>query len=295
MFIKESITVKANVEIVLELQLKDNYFEPNALVMFEPIINLNSEVLFARSVDNVHNGTIKATLINLSDKPQKMELNQLVGQVHMVEIVEPIKSDASKEASSSEKAVDENTTLNEETTVFKSLNLKTLKKIASANEINYGKLSPNQIKIINNLSSNVKCNMANIRNDNSKVEAELDHLIHNKIKQLKFGSQLKNMEFKRLQELIFKHRDVFSWHEYDVGQTNVTEHHIDTVDAKPIKQKPYKCAYAMKTEIERQIELMLKNGIIKESNSPWASPVVMVKKTKMERTGFAWTIESLTQ
>ncbi|XP_015764203.1 PREDICTED: uncharacterized protein LOC107343152 [Acropora digitifera] len=54
---------------------------------------------------------------------------------------------------------------------------------------------------------------------------------------------------------------------------------IDTGDALPIKQRPYrtspKCG---KQEIDRQVEDMLQKRIIRESVSPWSSPIVLVKK-----------------
>ncbi|XP_027172283.1 uncharacterized protein LOC113771935 [Coffea eugenioides] len=48
--------------------------------------------------------------------------------------------------------------------------------------------------------------------------------------------------------------------------------------AQAFKMKPYRYPHSQKAEIERQIADMLKAGIIKPSNSPYASPVLLVKK-----------------
>ena len=48
--------------------------------------------------------------------------------------------------------------------------------------------------------------------------------------------------------------------------------------AQAFKIKPYWYPHSQKTEIERQIADMLSSGIIKPSNSPYASPVLLVKK-----------------
>ena len=46
----------------------------------------------------------------------------------------------------------------------------------------------------------------------------------------------------------------------------------------PIKQRPYRTSPQCKQEIDRQVEEMLRKGIIRESVFPWSSPVVLVKK-----------------
>lgn len=50
------------------------------------------------------------------------------------------------------------------------------------------------------------------------------------------------------------------------------------LNAKPFKLKPYRYPHSQKTEIEKQVQEMLTSGIIKPSNSIYASPVILVKK-----------------
>ena len=64
-----------------------------------------------------------------------------------------------------------------------------------------------------------------------------------------------------------------------LGRTSLVQHVIDTGDATPIKQRPYRVSPDVKKEIDRQVDEMLEKGIIQESASPWSSPVVLVKKT----------------
>ena len=63
-----------------------------------------------------------------------------------------------------------------------------------------------------------------------------------------------------------------------MGRTSLVQHVIDTGDATPIKQRPYRVYPYVKKEIDRQVDEMLEKGIIQESVSPWSSPVVLVKK-----------------
>lgn len=49
-------------------------------------------------------------------------------------------------------------------------------------------------------------------------------------------------------------------------------------DSNPICQRPYRYSMIQKNAIDKIIEDMLQQGIIQYSNSPYASPVVLVKK-----------------
>ena len=87
-----------------------------------------------------------------------------------------------------------------------------------------------------------------------------------------------------MRALITKYKAAFQWSEYDVGTTNVTQHKIDTGDAKPVKQKQYRMPQMAQAEIDKQVKSMLDNNIIEESRSPWSSPIILVKK-KMQENG----------
>jgi hypothetical protein len=48
--------------------------------------------------------------------------------------------------------------------------------------------------------------------------------------------------------------------------------------ARQVNIKPYRFALALKDEIEKQVQDMLKVGLIQHSMSPFSSPVLLVKK-----------------
>jgi hypothetical protein len=56
------------------------------------------------------------------------------------------------------------------------------------------------------------------------------------------------------------------------------EHQILVGDVKPIQKPPYRTPYALRGEMQDQIQKMLAKGVIRESNSPWSAPAILVPK-----------------
>ena len=63
-----------------------------------------------------------------------------------------------------------------------------------------------------------------------------------------------------------------------VGQTDLVEHAIDIGDAKPIKLSARRLPQCQREIASAEITKMLDQGIIEPSNSPFAAPIVLVKK-----------------
>ena len=79
-----------------------------------------------------------------------------------------------------------------------------------------------------------------------------------------------------LTSLLAEFDDVFS----DVpGRTTLGEHRIELVPGtKPIRCTPYRLSPEKAKVLKDELGNLLRQGIIEESTSPWASPVVMVPK-----------------
>lgn len=69
-----------------------------------------------------------------------------------------------------------------------------------------------------------------------------------------------------------------SFEKLGLGCTNLLEHHIDTANSEPIKSKHYPLSPPRQEEAYREIDRLLAMDVIEESNSPWCSPAVLVRK-----------------
>lgn len=72
--------------------------------------------------------------------------------------------------------------------------------------------------------------------------------------------------------------DVFARDDGDRGETDLTEMTIDTGDSTPKRIPARRMPLAVRREVSKQLQDMQAAGIIQPSESPWSSPVVMVKK-----------------
>lgn len=119
-----------------------------------------------------------------------------------------------------------------------------------------------------------------------RIDIDQTHVPINSIKsehqlQLPFdlsGEHLSPLEKSQLKGLLLKYLDIFSKSPTDFGQTDIVRHKINTNAASPVRKRAYRTSPQMQEVIESQVNEMLDKGLIEPSHSPWAAPVVMVRK-----------------
>ena len=93
-------------------------------------------------------------------------------------------------------------------------------------------------------------------------------------------SDLNDQQKQKLRDFLDDHRDIFANSISELGKTvNRFAHRIETdPNASPVRMPFYRQPPHLQKEIDRQVQELLDNDIIEESNSEYHSPVVLVKK-----------------
>ncbi len=83
---------------------------------------------------------------------------------------------------------------------------------------------------------------------------------------------------QRLCEKMMQRMEVFSLHEWDVGCSKSTTHEIRLNDSRPFRERSRRLAPADFEDVRLHLPELQSSGIISESRSPYASPIVVVRK-----------------
>lgn len=81
-----------------------------------------------------------------------------------------------------------------------------------------------------------------------------------------------------VKDLLARYSDVFAKHEGDLGCTSLIEHRIPLLDDIPVRQRYRRLPPSQFEAVKAHIKQLLDGQVIRESCSPYASPIVLVKK-----------------
>ena len=109
------------------------------------------------------------------------------------------------------------------------------------------------------------------RDKNKKMNEQVKKVIDESIKHLNQQQQL------TLSKILYQHNELFDLSKPKIANTPI-HHTIPTGDHQPVNAKPYRVNQEKQNIIEKEVNKMEENGLIKPSQSPWSSPVLLVKK-----------------
>ncbi|UYV61749.1 hypothetical protein LAZ67_1006322, partial [Cordylochernes scorpioides] len=76
---------------------------------------------------------------------------------------------------------------------------------------------------------------------------------------------------------------IFDFGSTPIKPTSTVKHKINTGDQSPIKQRPYRVAPSERRLIQDEVNKMIENHIVKPSESPWSSPVILIEVDEKDR------------
>ena len=89
---------------------------------------------------------------------------------------------------------------------------------------------------------------------------------------------IETRERLELMKIIEEFKFCFAESTGDLGCTDYGRMTIRTINDVPIYHKPYRLSFAERKIVQGKVQDLLANGIIQESDSDYASPVILVKK-----------------
>ena len=92
------------------------------------------------------------------------------------------------------------------------------------------------------------------------------------VQDVKLGEVLSEDKHRVLKYLTRRYPEVFT------DMPDVIQHRVKLTDDTPIRCKPYPLSCEMREELLNEVDSMLQMGVVRPSTSPYASPIVMVKK-----------------
>ena len=82
----------------------------------------------------------------------------------------------------------------------------------------------------------------------------------------------------RALDLLAEYHDIFALEDGEMGCIEATEHKIEVMDPKPLKERPRNIPSGLLEEMKDHLDHMLDVGAMKPSKSAWSNAVVLVWK-----------------
>ncbi|UYV80895.1 K02A2.6-like, partial [Cordylochernes scorpioides] len=140
----------------------------------------------------------------------------------------------------------------------------------------YPKLIPQGMHVADSavIEDSQLCTLA----DCNQVETEAEHSEDPKTSDFFIDDSLDESQKEKLRNLLKNYTDIFEFNKRKQFKDVNVKHRINTGDHLPTKQRPYRVAPRERQIIQDEVNKMEKLDIIQPSESPWASPVVLIRK-----------------
>lgn len=90
--------------------------------------------------------------------------------------------------------------------------------------------------------------------------------------------EITEVELQKLKELLKRKPNYFSSGEGELGLTHSGERRVQLMKDVPVYYRPYRLSYSKREHVHNKVKTLLNSGVIREYNSDYASPIVIVTK-----------------
>jgi len=120
------------------------------------------------------------------------------------------------------------------------------------------------------------CQLCVIDNEPDNVHTCDFSVLEEKDTKVNICKELTNSQIGDVEDILAKNADIFS---NEPGLTSSIVHDIKLTTDNPVHCKPYPIPHHLKEIFDAEVKRMLDLGVIEQSESPYCSPVVLVKKS----------------
>jgi hypothetical protein len=287
----KGIKIPANTEMILPGKLSKsgslNHSVPGMVEAKQEI----QKFATGRSLVRSDHGKVPVRVANFSDSPLYIRTNQTLGWFHPVAEIQTT-NEVTNPSDDRNKTYRCPKRTKKTTQDKKPSKAKSSRSKDRSTEDNSGKVQanedfknsqPSQLTKLNDqptFISAVTSGEDTSVNKSPEMGAEDKNRLESLLKKLEIDElQLDSGQKEMVIEMIGKYQHAFSMGDFDLGQTTVLQHKIDTGDAIPIKQRPRRVPPYQQKFVNETTKELLDRGLIKESQSPWSSPIVLAKKS----------------
>ena len=112
----------------------------------------------------------------------------------------------------------------------------------------------------------------------SVSDSNKDTVLEDMLMEIVKGTSLSSHHQDLLLTLLLDYSDVFARSKDELGRTDLLQHEIVIDSAAPIRQRFRRLSPEKRVEMRALLDDMLQKNLISPSKSPWAAPIVLVKK-----------------
>lgn len=140
-----------------------------------------------------------------------------------------------------------------------------------------------QVVLIN--TANHEVDASNIHCTLERLDTDVKLIAQSKVEDYLKTDHLRYKEVKLLTEICNEFRDIFYLPVDKLTATSTIKHEIPLLrDTPPLHERQYRIPQTLRTEVDRQVQKMLDEGIVRHSTSPYNAPIVVVPK-KSDNSG----------